>query len=537
MRQTLTSSRGMVTAPHHLAASSAAAVLREGGNAIEAMVAAAATIAVVYPHMNGIGGDGFWLISEPGREPIAIDACGRAAGLATPQFYAERGLAAIPGRGPLAANTVAGAISGWQAALQVSAQGAGQLPVSRLQQDAIWYARQGAPVTQSQVNFTAKFLSELGQLPGFTGQFLQAGGALPVVNTLRSYAALGTTLQALATRGLDDFYRGELAKSMADEHQRLGAALRLADLQAHRAAVVQPLTVKVSGAQLYNLTPPTQGLTSLMILAIFDRLRLRHGIAEADGFEYLHALVEATKQAFKVRNRHIADPAHMAARGVAPEQFLSDAFLDGCVEAVNMQRALPWPQPAIHGDTVWMGTADATGRMVSYIQSVYWEFGSGVVLADSGVAWQNRGSSFSLDARSHLLLAPHKKPFHTLNPAHARFDDGRHMVYGNMGGDGQPQSQSTVFSRYAWYGAPLQQAVSAPRWLLGKTWGQDSTTLKFENRFAVQTLAAMASAGHAVEVLEEYSDSMGHAGAIVRQADGLLLGAADPRSDGAVAAF
>jgi oxamate amidohydrolase len=184
-----------------------------------------------------------------------------------------------------------------------------------------------------------------------------------------------------------------------------------------------------------------------------------------------------------------------------------------------------------------MGTADSAGRMVSYIQSVYWEFGSGVVLADTGIAWQNRGSSFQLDPRSHLLLAPHKQPFHTLNPAHARFDDGRHMVYGNMGGDGQPQSQSAVFSRYALFGQPLQQAVSAPRWLLGKTWGQESTTLKFENRFDPTVLSQLKAMGHDVEVLPDYSDTMGHAGAIVRQSDGLYLGAADPRSDGVIAAY
>ena len=537
MHQTLTSPRGMVTAPHHLAASSAAAILREGGTAIEAMVAAAATIAVVYPHMNSIGGDGFWIISEPGREPVAIDACGRAAGLATIGFYRGRDLQAIPGRGPLAANTVAGAISGWQEALTHSARQGGRMPVSRLLEDALWYATHGAPVTQSQVNFTAKFLPDLGHQPGFAGQFLDSGNCVPEVNTLRKYPALGNTLQTLSDKGLDDYYQGSLAAAIAAEHECLGGPLRLADLHAHRASSVQPLSVKVSGATLYNLTPPTQGLASLMILAIFDKLRLRHNIREAEGFAYLHALVEATKQAFKVRNRHLADPATMAANGVAAEQFLSDAFIDQCVESVDMHRALPWPEKTIHGDTIWMGTADRAGCMVSYIQSVYWEFGSGVVLADTGIAWQNRGSSFSLDPASHLALAPHKKPFHTLNPAHARFDDGRHMVYGNMGGDGQPQSQSAVFSRYAMYGQTLQAAVSAPRWLLGKTWGQETTTLKFESRVDAAALQALSAAGHDVEVLADYSDTMGHAGAIVRQPDGLYLGAADPRSDGVVAAY
>ncbi len=536
MRQTLTSPRGMVTAPHHLAASAAAAVLREGGNAIEAMVAAASTIAVVYPHMNAIGGDGFWIISEPGKEPIGIDACGRAAGLATIDFYKSKGLASIPGRGPLAANTVAGAISGWQEALAHSTRMGGKLPVSRLLQDAIWYAQQGAPVTQSQVNFTTKFLPELGHQPGFATQFLN-GADIPAVDTLRKYPALCNTLQTLARNGLDDCYRGDIAQAIGAEHARLGGPVRLADLQVHRAASVTPLQVKVTGATLYNMTPPTQGIASLMILAIFDKLRLRHNICEAEGFDYLHALVEATKQAFKVRNRHVADPVTMLARGVSPEQFLSDAFIDQCVEEVDMKKALAWPEKPIPGDTIWMGTADSEGRMVSYIQSVYWEFGSGVVLADTGIAWQNRGSSFQLDPTSHIALAPHKKPFHTLNPAHARFDDGRHMVYGNMGGDGQPQSQSAVFSRYAMYGQTLQTAVSAPRWLLGKTWGQDTTTLKFEGRFDPAVMQALKAAGHEVEIFPDYSDTMGHAGAIVRQPDGLYLGAADPRSDGVIAAY
>jgi oxamate amidohydrolase len=536
MRQTLTSSRGMVTAPHHLAANNASAVLREGGNAIEAMVAAAATIPVVYPHMNSIGGDGFWIISEPGQEPIAIDACGRAAGLATIDFYTSKGLAAIPGRGPLAANTVAGAISGWQEALTHSTRMGGKLPVSRLLQDAIWYAKNGAPVTQSQVNFTTKFLPELGYQPGFAAQFLN-DKVMPTVNTLRTYPALANTLQTLADKGLNDFYRGSIADKIAAEHERIGSPLRLSDLYAHRASSVKPLSIKVTGATLYNMTPPTQGIASLMILAIFDKLRLRHNIKEAEGFEYLHALVEATKQAFKVRNRHVADPKTMAANGVSPDQFLSNAFIDKCVAAVDMQKALTWPEKTIHGDTIWMGTADSSGRMVSYIQSVYWEFGSGVVLTDTGIAWQNRGSSFLLDPTSHLALEPHKKPFHTLNPAHARFDDGRHMVYGNMGGDGQPQSQSAVFSRYAFYGQTLQTAVSAPRWLLGKTWGQDTTTLKFENRFDPAVMQQLRDAGHDVEILADYSDTMGHAGAIVRQPDGLYQGAADPRSDGVIAAF
>jgi gamma-glutamyltranspeptidase/glutathione hydrolase len=220
-----------------------------------------------------------------------------------------------------------------------------------------------------------------------------------------------------------------------------------------------------------------------------------------------------------------------------PASFLSTESIAQCLQAIDPRRARPWPEPAIKGDTVWMGAADRHGCMVSYIQSVYWEFGSGVVLDDTGVTWQNRGSSFSLDPASHLALAPGRKPFHTLNPALARFPDGRTMVYGNMGGDGQPQSQSAVFSRYAMFGQDLQQAVSAPRWLLGRTWGEMSVSLKLESRFAPDLILALRAAGHEVEVVEPYCDVVGHAGALVRHPDGVIAGAADPRSDGIVAGY
>jgi gamma-glutamyltranspeptidase/glutathione hydrolase len=183
-----------------------------------------------------------------------------------------------------------------------------------------------------------------------------------------------------------------------------------------------------------------------------------------------------------------------------------------------------------------MGAVDAQGRAVSFIQSVYWEFGSGVVLSDTGVTWQNRGSSFSLDPRALNALEPGRKPFHTLNPSLAHFDDGRVMPYGTMGGEGQPQTQAAVFTRYARFGQSLQQAITAPRWLLGRTWGDVSTSLKLESRFDPALIQALKDAGHQVELLPQaFSDTMGHAGALVRHPDGLIEGAADPRSDGSVA--
>nr|MBA2528328.1 gamma-glutamyltransferase [Pyrinomonadaceae bacterium] len=395
---------------------------------------------------------------------------------------------------------------------------------------AIWYAREGTPVTQSQVGYTSRFAAELATQPGFADAYMKEG-RVPQAGTLQRFPALAATLERLARHGLDDFYRGDLAHALASDLERLGSPVRREDLQRQVASVVTPLAATLSVGTAFNLPPPTQGLASLLTLAIFDRLR---GSTRADTYEHVHGLVEATKQAFLVRNRHICDPDAMR---VNPADFLTEAKLEECTRAIDANRARPWPEPAINGDTVWMGAADRNGCMVSYIQSVYWEFGSGVVLADTGVTWQNRGSSFSLDPASHLALVPGRKPFHTLNPALARLADGRTMVYGNMGGDGQPQSQAAVFTRYAMFNQDLQQAVTAPRWLLGRTWGEMSVSLKLESRFAPALVAALRQAGHDVEVVEEFSDIVGHAGALVTNPNGVIAGAADPRSDGVVAAY
>ncbi|MDX9839468.1 MAG: gamma-glutamyltransferase family protein [Azoarcus sp.] len=526
MLHTLTALGGMQVAPHHLAAQAGRDILREGGNAVEAMVAAAAAIAVVYPHMNAIGGDGFWLIHEPGKAPVAIDACGFAAGLADRQFYA--GLDAIPARGPKAALTVAGTVGGWNKALEVAAEWGTALPLSRLLADAIRHARDGVAVTASQAALTRQKFDGLKDAPGFADTFL-VDGAPPETGHLLRQPALARTLETLAARGLDDFYRGEIAERIGAELERVGSPVRTHDLNAYAAQIVDPLSVRLGDSTVYNLPPPTQGLAALMILGIFERL----GVSEGEGFAHVHGLVEATKRAFRVRDRVVTDPRRLPAD---PRSFLDAPALDARAADVDMQVALPWPDPAAPGDTIWMGAIDREGRAVSFIQSVYWEFGSGVVLRDTGITWQNRGMSFSLNPAALNALEPSRKPFHTLNPSMALFDDGRVMPYGTMGGEGQPQTQAAVFTRYARFGTPLQQAVSAPRWLLGRTWGDVSTSLKLESRFPPELVQALRDAGHQVEVLDEaYSDTMGHAGALVRHPNGLIEGAVDPRSDGVVA--
>ncbi len=521
--------RGMVTAPHHLAAEAGLSVLKEGGNAVEAMVAMAAAIAVVYPHMNSIGGDGFWQIAAPDEDVVGIDACGAAAAAASPEFYADRGLANIPERGPLAALTVAGTIAGWDAALEIARGWGRTMPLSRLLADAVHHARAGIAVTAGQRANTASKLDGLKDAPGFVETFL-VDGAVPGEGARFRQPRLAGTLERLADAGLDDFYRGEIADALARDLDSVGSPLAAGDLARHRASRVTPLSVNISAGKLYNMPPPTQGLASLMILALFDRL----GVAEAEGFAHVHGLIEATKRAFLVRDRHVTDPDFMTRDA---QEFLDPAFLDAEAAKIDRRTALPWPQPAIPGDTVWLGAMDGAGRAVSFIQSLYWEFGSGVVLPETGILWQNRGISFALDVRATNPLVPGRKPFHTLNPALARLADGRVVVYGTMGGEGQPQTQAVVFTRHVLFGQGLQAAVTAPRWLLGRTWGEESVSLKLEDRFDPALVQALCNAGHAIELLGPFDDLMGHAGAVTRHPDGLLEGASDPRSDGAAMGF
>jgi len=535
MIQSFLGRRGIAVAPHGLAAEAALRVLREGGNALEAMIAAAASIAVVYPHMNSIGGDGFWVIHGPDGQPQGIDASGASAASASIEAYAQRGVAgSIPFRGGVAALTVAGTVSGWGAAHALAAEWGGRLPLDRLLDDAIWYAREGIPVTHSQWACTLAKQAELQPVAGFADTFLP-GGAAPAVHSLFRQPRLAATLGRIAERGTDDFYRGDLAREIAAELAALGSPLTADDLAAHQAKRVTPLSLRIPGATLANMTPPSQGVVSLMILGIMQRL----AGWDADslgpiGPAFVHAQVEATKQAFALRDRHVTDPAFMK---VAPAWLLRDELLDELAANISPTKAAPWGRRTDPGDTIWMGVIDGAGRAVSFIQSIYHEFGSGLVLPGTGINWQNRGCSFSLDPAHVNALAPRKRPFHTLNAGLARLDDGRTMVYGAMGGDGQPQFQATVFNRVTRFGLAPQAAIELPRWLLGRTWGQPSDSLKLEARFPAATVDALRAMGHEVEMLADWDESVGHAGALVREANGLLVGGFDPRSNGAVAAF
>lgn len=529
--QTPNSLRGMVTSPHHLASQAGLDVLKDGGTAIEAVVATAAALAAVYPHMTGLGGDGFWVISYPNGKTIAIDACGRLARNATLDLYAQAGHSIIPWRGGLAANTVAGTVSGWEAALKESAGHQPNLPLERLLRDAIHYASTGRVVSESEAGLLKSKQAELSGDPTFRATCLP-GDAPWVEGSIQTSPFLAATLRSLVQHGLRSFYEGDLAKGMAADLEVAGSPLRLDDFLTHQAEVKAPLEVQTSLGTLYNMAPPTQGAASLLILALEDRLSQHK---EPETFEHLHGLIEATKQAFRYRNREIdgRSTAEADIRALLADQNA----LDDMAARISMTEAFPWTEETQWGDTTWMGAIDSNGVAVSMIQSLYFEFGSGVMLPQSGLFWQNRGSSFRLKPSGWNCLLPGSKPFHTLNPAAARLKDGRTMVYGTMGGEGQPQTQAAIFSRYARYGVPLQEAICRPRWLLGRTWGEESTSLKLEPGFAPEVVQALHKAGHIIEELPALSSVMGHAGAIVRHSNGRFEGATDPRSDGAVAAW
>jgi gamma-glutamyltranspeptidase len=518
--------RGVVCAPHRDAVEVGRSTLAEGGNAIEAMVAMAAMIAVVYPHMNHLGGDGFWLIRFPNGRVHAIMAPGPAGQEAQPDLY--RDYESIPPRGPLAALTVPGAVGGWMLALEAAKASGGKLPLDVILLPAIVQARNGYIVTRSQARLTADKLAELGPAPGFTEAFL-IDGKPPAEGATLTQEALAATLRHLALDGLDDFYRGDVGREIAADLERIGSPVTREDLTRYEAYLAEPLQVEVPSGTLYNTDAPTQGVASLMILALFARL----GVTEAEGFDHIHCLVEATKRALRTRDRVLTDPSRLAHM---LDRCLDTRFIAGEVMKINRHKAARWPFTSSEGDTVWMGAADASGLVVSYIQSLFWEFGSGCVLPRTGVVMQNRGASFSLQRGALNLLAPGRLPVHTLNPALAVLKDGRIMAYGTMGGEGQPQTQAALFTRHVTFGEPLDIAVDRPRWVLGRTWGDNHTRLRLEARFDGNLIDRLVEAGHDVDVLAEpYSDQMGHAGAAILHPDGTCEAVHDPRADGGAA--
>ncbi|MER1999143.1 MAG: gamma-glutamyltransferase [Lysinibacillus sp.] len=540
-RATTMGMNGMVTTPHYLASQAALEVLQKGGNAVEAAIAAASTIAVVYPHMNSIGGDNFWLIyNAKTKEVKALNSSGRAGEKVTIDFYKNAGFEKIPARGPLAANTVPGAVAGWGEAHSYAENEVGNsLKWSELLQRAIQYAEEGFPLTESQAYWTTVNLENdlefraLQRFDEFARIYLKDGES-PQPGSVFKQTDLGDTLRYIAENGARSFYEGEVAEKIVSDLQRVGGVLTLNDFKHHTSDWVEPISVDYRGYRAYNLPPNTQGMASLSILNIlnhFDFSEIEEGSAQ-----YYHLLVEAIKLAFIDRDKYLTDPQFS---DIPLDDLLSPEHGEKLANIIKENIGAKQLQPLdAKGDTVWFGVVDNEGNAVSFIQSIYHEFGSGIIPKGTGVILQNRGSFFSLDETHVNCLMPGKRSFHTLNPAMLLQGNRPALVYGTMGGEGQPQTQAMLVTRIIDYEMSVQAAIEAPRFLYGRTWGASSNSLKVENRIVEQVRAALEQQGHELEVLSDFTDTMGHAGAIyIDPSTNVKFGGTDPRSDGAALSY
>jgi oxamate amidohydrolase len=516
-----TSTTGMVTSPHVLASAAGLDVLRAGGNAIEAAIAIGAVLCVTYPHFNGLGGDAFWVMGDRWGTLHTVSGIGQAGGN-LPAFSE-----AIPLRGARSTLTSAATLDTWHQAYAISqASWGGQLAWSSLFDRAIDYASDGFPVTPSQHFWQRLRADELRGDPGFSSVFAPHGRVPDVAERLVQ-PALARTLQRIATYGAREFYEGELAERIARGLRAAGSPLTQADLAGTQARREPPLRVAYRGGELVSLRPPTQGVTTLQIMGILERFDLT-SIAQGSA-SYYHLLVEAVKCAFTDRDRFVSDPDFSP---VPVDEMLSSAALDAHARSICLQRARPWPQVFRPGDTLFIGASDREGRSVSLLQTLYFDWGSGIMAGDTGILWHNRGASFSVDPSHHNALQPHKRPFHTLNPGMYLKDGRPQLVFGTQGADGQPQTLAAILTRLIDYGMDPLSALARPRFLLGKTFSDARDALKLEQDAGEQVFTELALRGHELSALPAQSPLAGHPGVIRIDTHGVLSGAHDPRSDG-----
>ena len=504
--------KGAVTTPHPLATEAGLAVLRQGGTAPEALVAAGAVLTVVMPHFCGLGGDAVWLVADRTGACRTFLAIGQGIDRAMPS-------APLPLRGPGAILTTAAVVDGWRHALDHARRHLdGRCRWEDLLSPAINLARSGYAVTASQEFWARHRADETASWPNFGRIFLDAGRPL-AVGTMLCQPELAESLSLLAEHGASEFYSGSLARRIVDGLNAAGAIIGLDDLRRTRTREVAPISLRYRDVTLLAPPPPTQGLTTLQIMGIlshFDLSALRPGSAE-----HVHLCVEAVKRAFRDRDA-IADPAHMTS---LPEQLLAAPYLHEKAAGISTDRALVWPDLWRHGDTVFLGAMDEQGNAASVLQSTYFDWGSGVVAGDTGILWQNRGAAFSTDQRHVNVFAPGKLPFYTLNPGIALRDSGPAFVYGTQGADGQPQTLSMLLTRLIDFAEAPAQALAAPRFLLGRTFSDSRDSLKLEESMGPETVSALRMLGHEVTTIPALSPLAGQAGVVL---DG--HGYPDPRS-------
>lgn len=512
---------GMVTSPHPLATQAGLAVLQAGGNAAEAAVATAAVLAVAMPHFCGLGGDAVWLVADREGRQSCFLGIGQAAGV----LPAMTG--AIPLRGPQSALTSACVVDSWAHALAYGERHwQGEMAFADLLHDAIALARDGMRPSASQAFWLDYRRAEIDRWPGFLVAF---GHADPVSDFRQPQ--LAETLRMLAQDGPRAFYEGPLARQIAQGLQAVGSPLTEADLAATRTREVAPLSLDYRGLTLLAPPAPTQGVTTLAIMGILAHFDL--AALSPTGAARYHLLVEAIKQAFLDRGR-ICDPDH---RSEHADNFLAPARLADKARAIDPGHALPWPAPYRHGDTVFLAVTDAKGRSASLLQSTYFDWGSGVVVGDTGILWQNRGAAFSTDPSHPNCIAPGKRPFYTLNPGIALKEGKPHLLYGTQGADGQPQTLAVLLSGLIDYGMSPGQALAQPRFLLGRTFSDSRDSLKLEALLSADVIGDMQALGHEVAQLPALSPLFGQAGVIRIDTTDHVDGAHDPRGEGSAGFF
>jgi gamma-glutamyltranspeptidase/glutathione hydrolase len=524
--------RRVVATSHPLAAQAGLGVMARGGNAVDAAIAAAAAMTIVEPCSNGLGSDAFALVWDGGRLH-GLNASGRAPAAWTPAYFRSKygdGAQTVPRRG-WDAVTVPGAVSGWVAL----SQRFGRLPFAELLAPAIEIAERGyaVPVVVRQKWAAAAELAEITGQPGFAEAFLPFGRA-PVVGERFALPAAARSLRLIAQSQGEAFYRGEIARAIAAHAAANGGVLTAADLAAHAPEWVEPIAQAYRGAVLHEIPPNGQGITALMALGMLERFDLR--ALRPDTAAAAHLQIEAIKLAFADVYRHVAEPAAMTVAGVLAEHLLDPAYLAARARLIDPARAQAFAtgQPA-RGGTIYLTAADDEGRMVSFIQSNYMGFGSGVVVPGYGVSLQNRGHSFTLDAGHPNVVAPAKRPFHTIIPAFVTRGGEPLMSMGVMGGHMQPQGHVQTLVRMLDFDQSPQAACDAPRWRFDG--GMD---IGVEPHMAPATVQGLRERGHRIaDVVDSYQD-FGAGQFIWRLGDPAVDGyvaASDPRRDGAAVGF
>ncbi|MFC4775794.1 gamma-glutamyltransferase [Paenibacillus sp. GCM10023252] len=519
--------QAMVTSPHHTASAVGSAILQQGGNAFDAAVAVSAVLGVVYPHMTGLGGDSFFLL-YPAHEHrvIGYNGSGRAGRNASQAHYEDRGLTTIPDRGMASVLTVPGMVDAWWNVWSRY----GKLPWKQLLEPAIQYAEQGFPITRNLHYWMMKDETLLRADAGLLAICTNAEGRLLEEGERLIQPQLAETLRLIADGGRDVLYTGSIALSLAHSVQQAGGLLTEEDFAEHRGEWVQPISTRYRGADVYQMPPNSQGFSVLMMLNILEHKKL-HEVSRHSA-EFYHLAAEAVKAAFRYRDRYLSDPAfvqipvgELISKPLGAALFKEPSF--------HAYQAGAFESMAMGQDTAYAAVVDQEGNAVSFIQSLYYDFGSGCTAGDTGIILQNRGSFFSLQPGHPNALMPGKRSFHTLMPGMVLRGGKPCLLAGTQGGEGQPQTTLSLLTGVLDYGCNIQEAIALPRWVYGRTWGEDSDTLKLENR-ALDPGAAgqLQSWGHQVELLPAWSSAVGQAQGIQISPDGVLGGAADPRGDG-----